>query len=371
VAGPYQLFKKAAFKIDPETVHNLTIEGLHYFPGLAKQVFHFVGKQHSEILFNNRFALETKMGPWPFPIGLAAGLDKDAKCVDFFTSLPFGAVEVGTLTWRPQPGNPRPRLFRLEAEESLLNRMGFNNAGAEAALRQLQNLKIAQKHGKPVGANIGKNKDTPLDKAPFDYQNLYRLLAPHVDYLTINVSSPNTPNLRQLESSEGLKHILDALVDVRRQCPCPLYIKLSPDLPPSELEGVIGLAMEHRIAGLVATNTTIMRERGEGGISGKLLANKSFEMRRQILERLKGVQGLELIAVGGISSVSDLWHLWKQGGRVAQVYTAFIYHGPKLLYDFAIHLDFLLQAFHFKTLEDLLRNIEQLPPETPALPTLS
>ncbi|MBI2520578.1 MAG: quinone-dependent dihydroorotate dehydrogenase [Bdellovibrio sp.] len=370
MSSPYQFFKKVAFKIDPETVHNITIEGLHHFPALASRAFHFLGK-HQEFNFNNRFALETNMGIWPFPIGLAAGLDKDAKCVDFFTSLPFGAVEIGTLTWRPQPGNPRPRLFRLEAEESLLNRMGFNNAGAEVALKHLMKLKIAQKHGKPVGANIGKNKDTSLDQAPLDYQNLYRLLAPNVDYLTINVSSPNTPNLRQLESCEGMKHILDALSDIRCQCPRPLYVKISPDLPHAELDAVIELAMKHKLAGIVGTNTTIMPEYGVGGISGKLLAHKSFEMRKRILEIIKGVQGFELIAVGGISNVGDLWRLWKQGGKVAQIYTAFIYNGPKLLYDLAIHLDFLLQAFHFKSLEELIKNMESLPDETPALPIIS
>ncbi len=265
------------------------------------------------------------------PVGLAAGLDKNAEAIAFLTHLPFGFIEIGTVTPKPQAGNDRPRLFRYPAEESLRNRMGFNNQGAEAVL---EHLKHAKKRNKIIGANLGKIKVTTNEEAPKEYASLYKIFAPHADYLVINVSSPNTPGLRDLLSDKGLRLIFEAVALEREFFRKPLLVKVSPDMDSTQLASVVGLAREFSLDGIIATNTTIMPERGEGGISGRLLTRKARETREILLQEIKATNAqLELIGVGGISDFEDLMDFWKAGGKLAQIYSAFVFKGPAFLYE--------------------------------------
>jgi dihydroorotate dehydrogenase len=327
----YSLFKTVAFNIDPETAHNQSMALLSKFP---ESLATFMGANESalEQIEGLDFSLTLNdKNTWTFPVGLAAGLDKNAEAIGFFTSIPFGAVEVGTVTPRPQEGNPKPRMFRLKEEESLLNRMGFNNEGMD---RIYQNLNKADRHGKVVGVNLGKNKITPQDKAGEDYRVLFEKFAPVSSYLVVNVSSPNTPGLRDLQNIEGLKQIFESFKDLRKEHTTPVYLKLSPDLALEDLEPIVQLAGEYDLAGLIATNTTIRKDLGVGGISGRLLKEKSFQVRKRILEILGTGSSLEMIGVGGISEFEDLQNFWKQGGKVCQIYTSFIYQGPDILLSF-------------------------------------
>ncbi|MEI8346580.1 MAG: quinone-dependent dihydroorotate dehydrogenase [Pseudomonadota bacterium] len=345
----YKFFRRLAFQLNPEIAHELTILFSHYFP--------FFADIWGPPLDYSKFNLKIGSTTWPFPIGLAAGLDKNAECLDFFSRLPFGAVEVGTVTPRPQPGNPRPRLWRYVSEESLRNRMGFNNAGMEIMANHFSQVHCRQK--KIIGINLGKNKDTPKEKAGEDYANLYHRLAPLADYIVINVSSPNTPGLRDLQKKEELTQIFEAMTNVRKNFNKDLYLKLSPDISSYDMEGAIELAHNYQLTGLIATNTTIMPERGEGGISGKLLKEKAKQVRNFILNRIKNTN-LELIGVGGIDSFEDLWAFWKQGGKVAQIYSSFIFQGPPLLFDIAEKIEKILQQNQLKNLTQLLANIGHL-----------
>lgn len=327
----YSVFKTIAFNIDPETAHNQSMALLSKFP---ESLSTFMGANESALkkFEDLDFSIPLNDGnTWSFPVGLAAGLDKNAEAIGFFTSIPFGAVEVGTVTPKPQEGNPRPRMFRLKEEESLLNRMGFNNEGMDKIYK---NLNRSDRHGKVVGVNLGKNKLTPQEKAGDDYRILFEKFAPVSSYLVVNVSSPNTPGLRDLQNIEGLKHIFDSFADLRKTNSVPVYLKLSPDLALEDLEPIVKLAEDYNLAGLIATNTTIRKDLGVGGISGKLLSEKSFQVRKRILEILGPKSHLEMIGVGGISHFEDLQEFWRMGGKVCQIYTSFIYQGPDILLSF-------------------------------------
>lgn len=338
----YPFLKFGAFRVDAEVAHEFAISSFQRAPFLA-DIF-----PHPD-LSSGKYEVDVAGMKWGFPVGLAAGLDKNAVAIDFFSRVGFGAVEVGTVTPLPQKGNPRPRLFRYPKEKSLRNQMGFNNDGADTVL---DNVKSAARSA-VVGVNIGKNKVTPNEKAPRDYKILYDKFVAYADYLVINVSSPNTPGLRDLQSEDGLKAILEELKDSRKGHPSKLFIKISPDLADDGIKSVVDLALEYKLTGVIATNTTIMPERGSGGVSGELLSKKAEIFRGKLLNFTKGTE-LEVIGVGGIHSFDDLKKYWLQGGRAAQIYTSFIYQGPAILVDFQKEIDKLLLQFQMQNLEELL-----------------
>jgi dihydroorotate dehydrogenase len=316
----YPFFKKLAFSIDAEKVHELTIDSMK-----------IVGPALPDHESDSRFSCRAMNLDFKNPVGLAAGLDKNAEIIPFMAHLPFGFIEVGTVTPLAQAGNDRPRLFRYPEEESLRNRMGFNNHGADAVL---ENIKNANRRGKIIGVNLGKNKITANEDAPKDYSVLYNKFAPVADYLVINVSSPNTPGLRDLLKDTGLRQIFEAVDSERAKNKKPLLVKVSPDMDKLELSSVVALVNEYKLDGIIATNTTIMEDRGEGGISGKLLSAKAKETRANLLKEIKDTNSnIELIGVGGISTFPDLMEFWQQGGRLAQIYSSFIFKGPHFLYE--------------------------------------
>ncbi len=321
----FPLFKNSAFLLDPEVAHELTILSMKYG-----------GQFLSNHLEDERFFVHAFGLTFKNPMGLAAGLDKNAEAINFLTHLPFGFIEVGTVTPLPQVGNDKPRLWRYIEEESLRNRMGFNNLGGEQVL---SNLKKAKRRGKVVGVNIGKNKNTPNEEAARDYLTLYRTFCHDADYIVVNVSSPNTPGLRDLLKDSGLRDIFEGLSRERKIKSVPLLVKVSPDMEPLELTSVVGLVNEYKLDGIIATNTTIMKDRGEGGVSGKLLLEKSKKVRAFLLEEIKNSHSrAELIGVGGFSHFNDYMDFWKAGGKLLQIYSAFVFQGPPMLYAFEAQL---------------------------------
>ena len=309
----YQWLKPLLFSLDPEVAHNLVIDVAKLAPTLG----HLSG-------INTDPALTIKVGKtqWTFPIGLAAGLDKNAEALSFFSAQGFGAIECGTITLRPQEGNPRPRMFRYPTEESLRNAMGFPNQGLAAILPRLRSYDGPT----PIGANIGKNKETTPEDSIEELALLFESLIHDADYFVINVSSPNTPGLRALQEKSYLTELFSELNKKKQDK--DLYLKIAPDLENDKIIELAHLASDLGLTGVIATNTTIMPERGLGGISGVLLSEKSRAVRELILrEKLN----TELISVGGITKPLDLFHLWSQGGKAAQVYTAYVYQGPELL----------------------------------------
>ena len=345
----YNIFKNVAFNLDAEFAHNQSMTLLSKFPEALGGLF----LPKVDPRFDT--SLELSDGNrWSFPVGLAAGLDKNAEAINFFTKIPFGCVEVGTVTPRPQQGNPKPRMFRLKEEESLLNRMGFNNLGAQQVLR---NIQCSDRHSKVLGVNLGKNKDTSQDDAPRDYKELYETFREVADYLVVNVSSPNTPGLRDLQNIESLKLIFDNLADLRKGRVVPLYLKISPDLSFDDIPGIVNLARHYDLAGIIATNTTIRKDIGVGGISGKLLQQKSKAMRAELLGQIEAGESIEVIGVGGISHFNDLLEFWELGGKVCQIYTSFIYQGPQVLEHFSSELIKLMEKEKVFKLSELLESV--------------
>ena len=269
------------------------------------------------------------------PVGLAAGFDKDAKLIDELESLGFGFIEIGTVTPFPQSGNDKPRLFRLPADQALINRMGFNNEGAEAAMQRLKE----KKSNIIVGGNIGKNKVTPNEKALNDYAICFEVLFPYVDYFVLNISSPNTPGLRELQDKEPLRKLLLHVkqLSASKAVYKPLFLKIAPDLVDSQLDDIIEILKETKLDGVVATNTTISREGlttsptevqaiGNGGLSGKPLTGRSTHVIRYLRQKLG--PDFPIIGVGGIMSKEDALEKLKAGADLIQIYTGFIYEGP-------------------------------------------
>ncbi|PIK16710.1 quinone-dependent dihydroorotate dehydrogenase [Halobacteriovorax sp. JY17] len=345
----YDFFKFMAFKMDAEKAHELSIKALSNFPLAMADAF------GGDIEDLKKYQVKLNSMNWSFPVGLAAGLDKNAKAINFFSRIPFGAVEVGTVTPLAQIGNDRPRLFRYIEEESLRNCMGFNNDGAEKILR---NIQASDRVGKILGVNLGKNKTTSAEEAHLDYLKLFKTFKDHCDYLVINVSSPNTPGLRDLQRHESMREIFESLEDERKTCRTPLFIKISPDLPLDSLEGIVSLASEFKLSGIIATNTTIMEDRGIGGVSGKLLTEKGRLVRERLLEIMKDTPELDFIGVGGISNFSDVWDFWKSGGKACQIYSSFIFQGPSVLQDIKSGIDEKLKVNDLNNLEELFKNIK-------------
>jgi len=325
------------FCLPPETAHSWTMAALRVFsilPFGPAVVKFFSGKvPHSEPVVVSGLA-------FPNPVGLAAGLDKDAEAVAALGALGFGFVEVGTLTPKPQPGNPQPRLFRLPKDRGLINRMGFNNHGVVAAAQRLKNRPA----GLVVGGNIGKNKDTPNEQAAQDYVVSLRALHPVVDFFTVNISSPNTPGLRALQSLEPLRELLREVLEERdvHQPRRPVWVKLAPDRTNEELVETAQLIVSAGADGIIATNTTLSRsglvtdplkvERmGAGGLSGAPVRQRSTE----VIRVLRGAVGPDfpLIAVGGVLSGQDAREKKEAGATLVQVYTGLIYEGPQLVHD--------------------------------------
>lgn len=279
---------------------------------------------------------------FPNPVGLAAGLDKNGEVIDEMGMLGFGFVEIGTITPQPQPGNDKPRLFRLIKDEAIINRMGFNNVGAEVAAQKLKRRKT----NIIVGANIGKNKVTTNENAIRDYEYCFEKLFNYADYFVVNVSSPNTPGLRALQDKDSLTAILTSLQDInsRNAATKPILLKIAPDLEPEQISDVVDVVKKTMIQGIVATNTTISREGlsisseqvesiGAGGLSGKPVTHKSTTVLSQIAKEIKTESTKPvLIGVGGIMNVSDALDKLNAGADLLQLYTGFIYKGPELLH---------------------------------------
>lgn len=323
--------RRILFYFDPEKVHHFTfalIKGMMkvpFVPGLVSSIF----KIEAPSLERNLFGLHFKN-----PVGLAAGFDKNAVLFDEFSHYGFGFVEVGTVTPKPQPGNPKKRIFRLKKDEALINRMGFNNDGVDAVVERLRK----RKSGVIIGGNIGKNKVTPNEKAIDDYLICFEKLFDVVDYFVVNVSSPNTPNLRALQDKEPLTALLQTLQDKNneKQHPKPILLKIAPDLTDSQLLDIIEIVNTTKIAGVIATNTTISREglRSEhkeeiGGLSGKPVKDRSTEVIRFLAE--KSGKSFPIIGVGGIHAAEDAKEKLAAGADLIQLYTGFIYEGPGLV----------------------------------------
>jgi dihydroorotate dehydrogenase len=275
------------------------------------------------------------------PVGLAAGFDKDAKLFNELSDFGFGFIEIGTLTPKPQDGNPKKRLFRLKSDSAIINRMGFNNGGVEAAI-----LRLKKNKGVLIGGNIGKNKVTPNEHATKDYEICFEALFDYVDYFVVNVSSPNTPNLRELQEKEPLTKLLQTLQDLNDQKAVtlslsngkPILLKIAPDLTNEQLLDIIDIVNETKIAGVIATNTTISRDgltsenKAEtGGLSGKPLTKRSTEVIRFLSE--KSNNSFPIIGVGGIHTADDAVEKLNAGASLIQLYTGFIYEGPQLIKD--------------------------------------
>jgi dihydroorotate dehydrogenase len=330
----YPLLKFFLFRVNPETAHHFTFS-LIKFPG-----FSFIAKNTYSV---NNPALRRRVFGLDFnnPVGLAAGLDKDAVAFNELGELGFGFIEIGTVTPKPQPGNDKPRLFRLTKNEALINRMGFNNHGVKEAAQKLRNRKDKTLI---IGGNIGKNKVTPNDRAVDDYIICFNELFDVVDYFVVNVSSPNTPNLRDLQEKEPLTNLLNTLQDLNRKKhkPKPILLKIAPDLTDTQLDDIIDIVKQTGIAGIIATNTTISREGldynqsqiekiGMGGLSGRPLTKRSTEVIRYLKQ--KSNNAFPVIGVGGIHSAQDAIDKINAGADLVQLYTGFIYHGPQLIRD--------------------------------------
>jgi dihydroorotate dehydrogenase len=320
------------FKFDAEKAHYITFDlvkflfKIPFVPQIFKTIYHY---EHPS-LEREVFGLKFKN-----PVGLAAGFDKNAVMIDEFANLGFGFIEIGTLTPKGQPGNDKPRLFRLKPDHAIINRMGFNNEGVEVAIEQLKK----RKSNILIGGNIGKNKVTPNENAVEDYLICFDKLFDFVDYFVVNVSSPNTPNLRALQEKEPLKNLLQTLQNenVKKEKQKPILLKIAPDLTNSQLDDIIEIVQETKIAGVIATNTTISREglksdenlvQEMGGLSGKPVTKRSTEVIRYLSE--KSNKSFPIIGVGGIHSPEDAIEKLKAGASLIQIYTGFIYEGPAL-----------------------------------------
>ncbi|MFB9863840.1 quinone-dependent dihydroorotate dehydrogenase [Rufibacter immobilis] len=329
------IIRPLLFQVDPEKVHHLTTSALKtgFQLPLAKTISQNLFQVADPRLERKVFGLT-----FPNPVGLAAGFDKDARMIDEFAELGFGFIEIGTLTPKPQAGNPKPRLFRLPQDGAIINRMGFNNEGVDKAVERLR----SRKSHVIVGGNIGKNKVTPNEQALQDYLYCFDALYDVVDYFVVNVSSPNTPDLRALQEKEPLRDLLSNLQDRNhgKTKPKPLLLKIAPDLNHAQLDDIVEIAAQTKLAGVIGTNTTISRaglrtptnaveEMGAGGLSGKPLTNASTEVLRYLRQQLP--QDVRLIGVGGIMTPEDALEKLAAGADLVQLYTGFIYEGPRLI----------------------------------------
>ena len=333
------------FGLDAERAHDIGIEALKL--GLGGAPLDLSG-EFGEI---ERFGLK-----FTNPLGVAAGFDKNGVVVNQLASLGFGFVEVGTVTYEPQTGNPKPRLFRLSNDNALINRLGFNNDGAAVIAERLKKLEARC----IVGINIGKNKDVGNDQAAENYLKSFDLVHPSADYVAVNISSPNTPKLRELQKAESLAELLDVLQTRNKELGTkPLLVKIAPDLTDGEIEAIVDIALRHEMSGIIATNTTISRDGlktrdvdriGAGGLSGRPLTKRSTEVISKIYKYSKGK--LPIIGVGGIFTAVDAFEKIAAGASLIQAYTGFIYGGPSFPHDVNTGLAAILKERGFGSLDE-------------------
>jgi len=329
----YSAIRKVLFQFDAETIHELTIKGLKN-----------TGSTPLKAVYKQNVAdkpVEVMGIKFPNPVGLAAGLDKNGECINAFAAMGFGFVEIGTITPRPQPGNDKPRIFRLEHANAIINRMGFNNKGVDYLIDQVRKANFKG----VLGINIGKNKDTPDESAKDDYIHCMRKVYDYATYITVNISSPNTPGLRSLQYGEALDDLLSALKVEQKSLAqqynkyVPIAVKIAPDLNEEEVQSIAQSLINNEVDGVIATNTTLSREGVEnlehgneqGGLSGAPVKDKSTTVIKLLSVALAGK--LPIIGVGGISSGADAAEKIAVGASLVQIYTGFIYQGPPLIKD--------------------------------------
>ena len=343
----FRLIRPAIFALDSEKAHRLAVESLKLSPFRASEC-------------SDSLAIDVAGIRFPNPVGVAAGFDKDAEVPDALLGLGFGFTEVGSITPRPQAGNPKPRLFRLVEDKAVINRMGFNNAGAQAALKRLN-----RRQGKPgiLGINIGANKDSS-DRIT-DYAEMTRLMAPHATYLAVNISSPNTPGLRALQDEGALTDLLDAVLEAREaasaeyagRAATPIFLKVAPDLEPADIDAIARIAMEKQLGALIVSNTTISRPElrsrhssEAGGLSGAPLRELALQRVRDFRTATGGA--VPLVGVGGIASAQDAWARIRAGASLVQLYSAMVYEGPTLGGRIARGIERLMKRDGFSTIAD-------------------
>ena len=327
----YPLIRKVLFQFDPEVIHDFTIKSLKT-----------MGRGPLGMMYQSRVPNKpvNVMGiDFPNPVGLAAGLDKNGECINAFSAMGFGFVEIGTITPKPQPGNDKPRIFRLPEASGVINRMGFNNKGVDYLVEQVRKAKFKG----VLGINIGKNKVTPEENAKDDYVACMRKVYDYASYITVNISSPNTPGLRSLQYGEALNELLAAIKAEQKALAeqygkyVPIAVKIAPDLTQEEVEGIAECLITNEIDGVIATNTTLARDKVEhlehgnemGGLSGKPVTDKSTEIISMLAKSLDGK--MPIIGVGGIHSAEDAKEKIAAGASLVQIYTGFIYEGPDLI----------------------------------------
>lgn len=332
------LVRTPLFTLAPETAHHLTMTGLRLgLPGPLRALMRALTSVRDPALQQTLWNLD-----FPNPVGLAAGMDKEGECIESFAALGFSHVEIGTITGQAQPGNPKPRLFRLVDDQAVINRMGFNNSGAAAVAARLAKTYAGGRPSCVLGINLGKTKVVPLDQALADYEQSVRALGARADYVVVNVSSPNTPGLRDLQGEaflrpllSGVRAALDAVAPGKA-----LLVKIAPDLADAGLDAAVDVALETRCDGMICTNTTIAREGltadparvtllGAGGLSGAPLRARSTAVLARVARRVQG--RMPLIGVGGVDSVEAAWEKIIHGASLVQIYTGMIYQGPQLV----------------------------------------
>ncbi|PXX47510.1 quinone-dependent dihydroorotate dehydrogenase [Undibacterium pigrum] len=335
----YSLIRPALFAMDPENAHHLTLPALQRANKLG--LGGLLGNKPAE-------DARTVMGVrFPNPVGLAAGLDKDGAYIDGLAAIGFGSIEIGTVTPRAQAGNPKPRMFRLPQADAIINRMGFNNGGVDAFVKNVQASRFYQDKQGVLGLNIGKNADTPIERAAEDYLHCLAKVYPYASYVTVNISSPNTKNLRQLQGATELDALLSQLKEAQQKLAdehkryVPVALKIAPDIDAEQIKTIAEALLRHKIDGVIATNTTITRDAVQGlphaeetgGLSGKPV----FELSNRVIRALKAELGNELpiIGVGGIFSGADAVAKMQAGAALVQVYSGLIYQGPALVKDCA------------------------------------
>jgi dihydroorotate dehydrogenase len=326
--GYERFVRPLLFSLDAEAAHHLTI-------ALLRGASHVDLALRALKVFQPRSKPKTVFGlNFPNPIGLAAGLDKNGVALSAWAALGFGFIEIGTVTAKAQPGNPRPRIFRLPEQQALINHLGFNNQGADVIAERLHKLRESERWPVvPVGINIGKSKVTPLEEATGDYLYSLRLLRDFADYVVLNISSPNTPGLRELQEPAALSQLLRAIRDENQLTPKPVLVKIAPDISSADLEEIIATCEQNEVAGIIATNTTLdhssippVRDES-GGLSGAPLRERSTALVRAIAARSK----MPVVAAGGIFDAESAHEKFEAGAQLLQVYTGYIYRGPRLL----------------------------------------
>lgn len=350
-----KLIRPAVFRLDAERAHELGIKAME----LGLSSIFATSTDESPYVEVERFGLN-----FANPLGIAAGFDKNGRVVNQLASLGFGFVEVGTVTYDPQPGNPKPRMFRLPEDKALINRLGFNNDGATVIANRLRML---ERHC-VVGVNIGKNKDVPNEEATENYLRSFELVHPVADYIAVNISSPNTPNLRELQKAESLDELLGALQKRNKELGAkPLLVKIAPDLTEAAIESIVDIALRYELAGIIATNTSVSREGlktrnaegiGVGGLSGRPLTKHATDVIATICRYSNGK--LPIIGVGGIFTAEDAFEKIAAGACLIQAYTGFVYGGPSFPHDINTGLAKLLKECGFAKLDEAVGSARSL-----------